>query len=133
MKGILVIIAIMMIANPVTAAGLEIEVKSFEHPSPYIKNPQRGENSFLSETILTVCVTAQGEPIPNADLRLSYERKGEKEADYYKTDLWGEAKVELPFIEFGAVNVTIDAVVHSAEGFEALSGSLNITIVGYRR
>ena len=111
---------------------LQIEIVKVEHE--HVKDPQRGDTTFLTETNLTVCVSEKGgSRMPNAYVRLVYEYEGKKETQNYRTDVWGEATIELPFIEFEKVEARIDAVVHP-EGDSlvgSMSGSLNITIIPY--
>ena len=111
---------------------LQIEIVKVEHE--HVKDPQRGNTTFLTLTNITVCVSEiGGSPMPNAYVRLVYEYDGKKEMQNYRTDVWGEATIELPFIEFEKVEATIEAVVHP-EGDSlvgSMSGSLNITIIPY--
>jgi hypothetical protein len=110
---------------------LQIEIVKAEHER--VKDPQINNTTFLAETNLTIKVTEGNSPIPNAYVRLVYEYEGKEEKQYYKTNVWGEVTIKLPFLEFEEVEARIDAVVHpeddSLDG--SMHGSINITIVPY--
>jgi len=110
---------------------LQITIVKAEHE--HVKDPQINNTTFLAETNLTIRVTEGNSPMPNAHVRLVYEYEGKEEKQCYKTNVWGEATIELPFLEFEEVEARIEAVVHPEDGsmHGSMSGSINITIVPY--
>lgn len=125
----------------IMAQSLTVEVADYRHSSKYIdkedcyRGKQNNVEMYLTETIITVRVTAGGSPIPDADVRISYEinnrSRSERKEEYFRTDVWGEVEIKLPFVERNETEVTIDAVAQPKEGFEGLNGSMKIIVVPY--
>lgn len=129
MKKIAILLLLMLVPC-VIADGLSIEIVDCRHPSRYIdkedcyKGSQNGTDVYLTETIIKIRVTA-GSPIPNADVRITYELDGKKEKEYFKTDVWGEVEIALPFVDRKPVEVQIDAVAHPQSDNGGLGGALS--------
>jgi len=127
----------------VLAQSLDIKVVDYRHPSRYInkkdcyRGSQNGVDVYLTETIIKIRVTEGGAPIPDADVRIVYEARNrsrpERKEEYFKTDLWGEVEIKLPFVE-EQTEVTIDAIARPTGGEELLggiSGSKKVIVVPY--
>jgi len=137
-----ILLAALILAPCVLAQSLDIRVVDYRHPNRYIdkedcyKGSQNGTETYLTETIIKIRVTA-GSPIPDADVRISYELDGKRETEYFKTDVWGEVEIALPFVERKPIEVQIDAVAHpqsdDGELGGALSGSTKVIVVPYGR
>ncbi|MDY6985625.1 MAG: hypothetical protein SVE93_04390 [Candidatus Thermoplasmatota archaeon] len=134
MKRIAILLLFMLVPC-VIAEGLSIEIVDYRHSSRYVdkedcyKGEENGIEMYLTGTIIKIRVTA-GAPIPDADVRITYELDGKKE-EYFKTDVWGEVEITLPSVERKPVEVRIDAVAQPEEGFGGISGSKRIIVVPY--
>jgi hypothetical protein len=135
------ILLLLALIPGVLAQSLTVEIVDYRHSSRYIdkegcyKGEVNGIDAYLAETIITIRVKQNGAPIPNADVRIVYEiREGgkkERKEEYFKTDVWGEAEIELPFVEREPVEVIIEAVAQPEEGLGGISGSTKIIVVPY--
>jgi len=130
-KVVFALVALLLLA-PIPAVlaqpdTLTIEVVEVTHE--YVRNPQIDDTTFITESNLTIGAWADGSPVPFADVRLTYELKDKIERIYYKTDIWGEVTIPLPFIEFKEVEARIDVIKHGE--CSTVSGSMEITIVPY--
>lgn len=141
MRKTAVLIATIVLVPCVLAQGLSIEITDYRHSTNYIdkedcyKGSQNGIDAYLADTIIKIRVTQNGAPIPNADVRIAYEienrSRTERKEEYFKTDVWGEAEIELPFVEREPVEVIIEAVAQPEEGFSGISGSTKVIVVPY--
>ncbi len=137
MKKIAILLLLMLVPC-VIAEGLSIEIVDYRHSSRYLdkedcyKGEENGIEMYLAGTIIKIRVTEGTTRMPDADVRITYELDGKKKEEYFKTDLWGEVEIELPFVERRPVEVQIDAVAQPEEGFGGVSGSIKIIVVPYR-
>ena len=131
---------LLVLVPAIMAQSLSIDIVDYRHSTRYMdkedcyRGTQDGIEMYLTDTIITVRVTAGGSPIPNADVRITYEIKNrsklERKEEYFKTDVWGEAEIKLPFVE-DLTEVRIDAAAQPKEGLGGLSGSMKIIVVPY--
>ncbi len=136
MKKIAILLLFMLVPC-VIAEGLSIEIVDYRHSNRYIdkencyRGSQNGTDMYLTETIIKIRVTEGTTRMPDADVRITYELEGKRETEYFKTDVWGEVEIELPFVDRKPVEVQIDAVAQPEEGFGGISGSKRIIVVPY--
>jgi hypothetical protein len=131
---------LLVLVPAIMAQSLSIDIVDYRHSTRYMdkedcyRGTQDGIEMYLTDTIITVRVTAGGSPIPNADVRITYEIKNrsklERKEEYFKTDVWGEVEIKLPFVE-DLTEVRIDAAAQPKEGLGGLSGSMKIIVVPY--
>jgi uncharacterized protein YxeA len=136
MKKIAILLLFVLVPC-VVAEGLSIKVVDYRHSNRYIdkedcyKGEENGIEMYLAGTIIKIRVTEGTTRIPDADVRITYELDGKKKEEYFKTDVWGEVEIELPFVERRPVEVQIDAVAQPNEGLGGISGSKRIIVVPY--
>jgi hypothetical protein len=72
---------LLVLVPAVMAQSLSIDIVDYRHSTRYMdkedcyRGTQDGIEMYLTDTIITVRVTAGGSPIPNADVRITYEIK----------------------------------------------------------